>query len=74
MHLIMNAYWKPLEFELPAAEGRRRWRRWMDTTLASPEDILPWQTAPTVTRDKYPAGPRSVVVLWARLAEQACTS
>jgi glycogen operon protein len=71
MHLIMNAYWEPLEFELPAPEGGRQWRRWIDTTLGSPEDIVPWQTAPTVTRDKYQAGPRSVVVLWAPLAEQA---
>jgi len=40
-HLILNAYWEPLEFELPAetAAGRNPWRRWIDTSLESPEDI-----------------------------------
>jgi glycogen operon protein len=71
MHLIMNAYWEPLDFELPVPDGDRGWRRWIDTSLDSPEDMAPWQTAPPVTRDKYRAGPRSVVVLWAPLAEQA---
>jgi isoamylase len=70
MHLIMNAYWEPLDFELPPPDGDRKWRRWIDTSLDSPEDIVPWQTAPPVTLDKYRAGPRSVAVLWASLADQ----
>ena len=32
-HLILNAYWEPLEFELPARDGRGPWRRWIDTSL-----------------------------------------
>ena len=66
----MNAYWEPLDFELPPPDGDRKWRRWIDTSLDSPEDIVPWQTAPPVTLDKYRAGPRSVAVLWASLADQ----
>jgi isoamylase len=32
-HLILNAYWEPLDFELPpAANGNTNpWRRWIDT-------------------------------------------
>jgi glycogen operon protein len=31
LHVIMNAYWEALDFELPAlADGRHNWRRWID--------------------------------------------
>jgi isoamylase len=65
LHLILNAYWEPLEFELPQPEQRARWRRWIDTALASPEDIVPWQGSPTISGASYRAEPRSVVVLFA---------
>jgi len=71
MHLIMNAYWEPLDFQLPAPDSDRQWRRWIDTSIVSPGDVVPWQNAPPTTSDIYRAGPRSVVVLWAPLAEQA---
>ena len=53
-YLILNAYWEPLEFELPAAPGGT-WRRWIDTSLDSPDDIVPWEEAPPVAGNKYPA-------------------
>jgi isoamylase len=64
-HLILNAYWEPLEFELPqTGEGRNGpWRRWIDTALETPNDIVPWKTAPPVPGSMYRAEPRSVVVL-----------
>jgi isoamylase len=67
-HLILNAYWEPLEFELPrvGASSEDSWRRWIDTTLDSPHDIVEWQTTPAVAGRTYRAGPRSVVVLFAR--------
>jgi glycogen operon protein len=71
LHLVMNAYWEPLEFALPAAEGARPWRRWIDTSLQSPEDIVPWQTAPVHAARAYRARPRSVIVLWAPLEAAA---
>ena len=64
-HLIFNAYWEPLEFELPAemhAAGHP-WRRWIDTSLEAPDDIQDWPSTPVVTGRTYRAGPRSVVVL-----------
>jgi len=66
-YLILNAYWEPLAFELPAAGagGAASWRRWIDTSLEAPHDIVPWQEAPSVSGHAYRAGARSVVVLFA---------
>ncbi len=68
-HVILNAYWEPLEFELPSVsdDGRRAWRRWIDTFLDSPDDIVDWERAPLVTGHTYRAEPRSVVLLFAGL-------
>jgi isoamylase len=63
-HLILNAYWEPLDFELPKVAAPRTWRRWLDTALASPLDISPWQSAPPVTGDSYRADSHSVVMLF----------
>jgi glycogen operon protein len=62
-HLMANAYWEPLEFELPPAKNEHRWRRWIDTSLESPSDIVEWQAAPLFSGTGYRAAPRSVVVL-----------
>jgi glycogen operon protein len=71
-HLILNAYWEPLDFELPQCGDRGdSWRRWIDTTLDSPDDIVEWETAPMVPGRTYRAGPRSVVVLFSRLGNGA---
>ncbi len=69
LYLILNAYWEPIEFELPpvSEEGDVTWRRWIDTALESPEDIVAWQTALPFTGGTYRAGPRSVVALYAPL-------
>jgi isoamylase len=68
-HVILNGYWEPLEFELPPISdgGRHPWRRWIDTFLESPDDIIEWERAPVVRGHTYRAEPRSVVVLFAGL-------
>ncbi|HLX44556.1 MAG TPA: glycogen debranching protein GlgX [Bryobacteraceae bacterium] len=63
VHWILNAYWEPLEFELPANGS---WRRWIDTGLEAPEDIAPWADAPPWAGAKYPVRAHSIVVLYAR--------
>jgi glycogen operon protein len=72
VYFIFNAYWEPLDFDLPRIGGDQRdsWRRWIDTFRESPEDIVSWQQSPSVSESKYRAGPRSVVVLWASLCEE----
>jgi isoamylase len=79
LYAILNAYWEPLEFELPPVgkSSVDSWRRWIDTSLDSPHDIVewqaPWQTlclhcSPVPSR-VYRAGPRSVVVLFAQVED-----
>jgi isoamylase len=70
LYLILNAYWEPLEFELPPVNKDRSWKRWIDTTIDSPGDIVEWHSAPTVVSPAYSAGPRSVVALFAPLGDQ----
>ncbi len=65
-YFIFNAYWEHLEFELPMPPGSP-WRRWIDTALDSPMDIVPWRTLVPVTGLAYQVQPRSVVVLVADL-------
>ncbi len=69
VHLFFNAYWEALDFELPPVgpTGPNGWRRWIDTFLESPHDIVPWQAAPTLPGATYRAEARSVVVLFADL-------
>ncbi len=62
-YLILNAYREPLEFELPAPGDRGPWRRWIDTGLDPPKDIVPWQLALPVQAGVYRAEARSVVML-----------
>jgi glycogen operon protein len=66
LHVILNAYWESLNFELPkpAKDDQGLWRRWIDTALDSPHDIVPWETAPTVPGDAYRVEARSVVMLF----------
>ena len=63
VHLILNAYWEALDFELPPAAGS--WRRWIDTSLSCPQDIAERREALPFPGSVYRAGPRSVVVLFA---------
>ncbi len=69
VHTILNAYWEPLDFELPALGPGERggWRRWIDTSLDSPHDIVPWREALPVPGAAYRAAARSVAVLAASL-------
>jgi len=65
-HVILNAYWEPLDFELPRLDSTRGnpWRRWIDTALDSPRDILEWEAADPVPGGVYRAESRSVVMLF----------
>jgi glycogen operon protein len=39
LYVVLNAYWEPLEFELPPLQEGRRWARLIDTARPSPEDF-----------------------------------
>jgi len=62
LYVMINAYWEPLAFVIQ--EGRPdEWRRVVDTSLASPADILDPGNGHPLTSRSYDVRPRSVVVL-----------
>ncbi len=69
LHLALNAYWEPLDFELPPQvagdpSGQdHRWRAVLDTSLPSPHDLVTYQEALPIDVETYRVGPRSVVLL-----------
>ena len=68
LHLIVNAYWESLDFELPPVDDAQgSWHRCIDTYLESPDDICELADAPQVEGPAYRAQPRSVVLLLANL-------
>jgi pullulanase/glycogen debranching enzyme len=69
--IAFNSYWENLEFELPSMEQWLNvpWRRWIDTSLDSPADIVDWHIAASVPGLKYSVASRSIVVLFARLPD-----
>jgi isoamylase len=67
-HLIFNAYWEPLTFDVPSLPpvAHSDWRRIIDTSLDSPLDFCEFPAAPTLSGRLYRAEARSVVVLACR--------
>jgi isoamylase len=68
-YMILNAFWESLQFELPPTSNSAPWRRWIDTFLDSPGDIVRWEDAPPTREASYSVGPRSVAVLLQRWAK-----
>jgi glycogen operon protein len=68
IHLIVNAYWEALDFELPQI-GRpsSSWRRWINTALDSPQDIVHWEAALPVPSSAVRVEPRSVIVFFSEV-------
>jgi len=67
LHIIINAYWEALEFEIPPLDQpHESWRRGVDTYLDPPDDICGWTNARTVRGSTCLVQPRSVVLLLAR--------
>jgi glycogen operon protein len=62
VHGMLNGYWEPLDFAVPEA-GPSPWRRWVDTSLPSPEDIMDYSQSPPVPEGRYRVAPRSIVLL-----------
>ena len=66
---MFNAYWEPLEFELPAPPqaAPSGWQRWIDTARESPEDIMDSPAAPLVPERNYRVMARSMAALFLRI-------
>ncbi len=67
LHVILNAYWEPLEFAIPPLdENQLPWRCCVDTFRESPADISAWSEAETLRSESLIVQPRSMVVLVTR--------
>ena len=63
-HIILNAYWEPIRFELPKpTDNFESWRRVIDTYRPAPHDFCDPATACVVDTDHYRVEPRSVILL-----------
>jgi isoamylase len=63
LHVMLNAYWEPLDFELPPVRYRKQWRRIADTALPSPDDFCEPAEAPAVKAATYQVASRAAVLL-----------
>ena len=72
LHVILNAYWEPLKFELPPVVNWLgvAWRRMIDTSIEIPEDFFDMAHAPTIEGSTYLVQPFSTVIL---VAEEKST-
>ena len=66
LHVMFNAYWKSLTFELPQLSSGHNWYRIIDTSLPTPNDFCELATAPVVPDWHYQVQPRTCVVLIAK--------
>ena len=62
LYVMMNAHWHDRDFTVPG-EQARPWRRVVDTSKPSPEDIVEPGSDPRLEAASYPVRGRSVVVL-----------
>ena len=64
-YIAINAYWQPLEFELPPVNGNSdaAWLRLIDTSLPSPDDISEEGKEAVAVGANYLVNPRTIVML-----------
>ena len=62
-HIIVNAYWEPLEFEIPLLPQGWAWLRVVDTGLPSPDDLCEMGQEVPYWGSTYYMEARSVVIL-----------
>lgn len=66
LHVIFNAYWEPLAFELPALNPDQCWYRVVDTALPLPTAFCELEAASPHLEGEYRADARSFAALIAR--------
>jgi glycogen operon protein len=67
LYIMLNAYWQPLEFQLPPLlTSKKHWYRIVDTALPPPHDFCAPEQASYLRRHKYQVEARSSVILMAQ--------
>jgi isoamylase len=62
LHVMMNMFWKPLDFEVPV-DPRRQWRVAIDTFTPSADETADQNQNAVLSRSKCTVRERSIVVL-----------
>jgi glycogen operon protein len=63
LHVMLNAYWEPLLFELPPLPPGERWLQLVDTALAPPDDLADPPSPLSPDHNEYRLEARSSVIL-----------
>jgi glycogen operon protein len=63
LHVMVNAYWEPLVFEIPELSDNK-WRLLLNTANSYPDDFYSIQKDPLVVTDKLKLEARSIVALF----------
>ncbi|WP_435009598.1 glycogen debranching protein [Tundrisphaera lichenicola] len=64
LYVAMNAHWEPLTFQVPESPSGRPWRRAVDTSRPSPEDVVGLDEGPFVMlMEEYRVEARSMIIL-----------
>ncbi|MCK5342388.1 MAG: glycogen debranching enzyme, partial [Candidatus Heimdallarchaeota archaeon] len=67
IYIAANSFWKPLKFVLPKLDKKRKWHRFMDSSLDSPNDISDLNNEEKLIFQKsYKTDSRSMIVLVGR--------
>ncbi|MDJ0719599.1 MAG: glycogen debranching protein GlgX [Prochloraceae cyanobacterium] len=67
LHVMLNSYWQPLNFELPPLESGNYWYRIIDTALPAPDDFTDLEAAAKIDQDNYLVTARSSVILMEKI-------
>jgi glycogen operon protein len=63
LHVMLNAYWEALTFDLPPLPHQTPWLRVVDTALPAPDDFHDLPDAPPVVGTRYRVEARAVALL-----------
>jgi glycogen operon protein len=63
VHVMINAFWGEISFEIPPPSNGRQWREIVHTGKASPHDFHKPPEGPVIEAEKVALGGRTVVVL-----------
>ncbi len=66
LHVMVNAWWRPLTFAVPPTPANLRWHRVIDTSRETPDDVTLGPEAPRASTDTVTVPWHTVVVLQAR--------
>lgn len=65
LHIMINAFWKKLDFELPELKNGKQWRQIINTYSEHPDDFSKASAAKVLKGSSFEVMDRSIVVLLA---------